>query len=62
MRTTMRMDREPRESGEVVESRHLTDRAGATTARLIGGVPPPADGPAGRLWTTATARWSCRSC
>jgi hypothetical protein len=62
MQTTMRMDRELRESGEVVESRHLTDPAGATTARFVGGVPAPADGPTGRPWTTATARWSCGFC
>lgn len=43
--TMMRMDRELRDSGEVVDSRHLTDPGQATTVRLVDGAPAPTDGP-----------------
>src|SRR5436190_18468394 len=43
--TMMRMDQELRASGEVVESRHLTDPAQATTVRFVDGAPAPTDGP-----------------
>ncbi|WP_373317856.1 YciI family protein, partial [Virgisporangium aliadipatigenens] len=37
--TMMRMDQELRASGEVVESRHLTDPTQATTVRFVDGAP-----------------------
>jgi hypothetical protein len=55
--TMMRMDRELRESGEVVESRHLTDPAGATTVRFVGGVPAPTDGPFAEIKESLAGYW-----
>jgi hypothetical protein len=40
----MRMDRELRASGEVLDSRHLTDPMQATTVRFFNDAPAPTDG------------------
>jgi hypothetical protein len=53
----MRMDRELRDSGEVVESRHLTDPAQATTVRFTGGSPTPTDGPFAEIKETLAGYW-----
>ncbi|GID27870.1 YciI family protein [Paractinoplanes brasiliensis] len=55
--TMMRMDRELRESGELVESRHLTDPAQATTVRFTGGVPAPTDGPFAEIKESLAGYW-----
>lgn len=55
--TMMRMDRELRESGEVVESRHLTDPAEATTVRFTGGAPAPTDGPFAEIKESLAGYW-----
>jgi hypothetical protein len=43
--TMMRMDRELRESGEVVDSQHLMDPSQADTVRFQDGSPTATDGP-----------------
>src|SRR6266498_5309603 len=46
MQTTLvTMDRELREAGEVVDSKHLMDPSQATTVRFHNGAPTPTDGP-----------------
>ena len=55
--TMMRMDRELRESGEVVDSRHLTDPAQATTVRFIDGAPTPTDGPFAEIKESLAGYW-----
>jgi hypothetical protein len=55
--TMMRMDRELRESGEVVESRHLTDPGQATTVRLVDGAPAPTDGPFAEIKESLAGYW-----
>jgi hypothetical protein len=55
--TMMRMDRDLRESGEVVESRHLTDPAQATTVRFTAGAPTPTDGPFAEIKETLAGYW-----
>lgn len=55
--TMMRMDRELRESGEVVESRHLTDPGQATTVRFIDGAPAPTDGPFAEIKESLAGYW-----
>ncbi|WP_433369795.1 YciI family protein [Actinoplanes sp. CA-142083] len=55
--TMMRMDRELHESGEVIESRHLTDPARATTVRFTGGVPIPTDGPFAEIKESLAGYW-----
>jgi hypothetical protein len=55
--TMMRMDRELHESGEVVESRHLTDPALATTVRFAGAVPAPTDGPFAEIKESLAGYW-----
>jgi hypothetical protein len=58
MQTTMMlMDRELRESGEVVESRHLTDPTRATTVRLVDGAPAPTDGPFAEIKESLAGYW-----
>jgi hypothetical protein len=58
MQTTMMlMDRELRESGEVVESRHLTDPARATTVRLVDGAPAATDGPFAEIKESLAGYW-----
>jgi hypothetical protein len=53
----MRMDRELRESGEVVESRHLMDPAQATTVRFTDGMPTPTDGPFAEIKESLAGYW-----
>src|SRR5919112_2763033 len=53
----MRMDRELRESGEVVESRHLIDPSGATTVRFVDGVPAATDGPFAEIKESLAGYW-----
>jgi hypothetical protein len=55
--TMMRMDRELRESGEVVESRHLTDPTQATTVRFVAGGPAPTDGPFAEIKESLAGYW-----
>ena len=55
--TMMRMDHELRESGEVVESRHLIDPAQATTVRFADGVPAPTDGPFAEIKESLAGYW-----
>jgi hypothetical protein len=55
--TMMRMDRELRESGEVVESRHLTDPAQATTVRFTEGAATPTDGPFAEIKESLAGYW-----
>ncbi|MEV6843294.1 YciI family protein [Actinoplanes sp. NPDC051411] len=55
--TMMRMDQELRESGEVVESRHLTDPSQATTVRFADGAPAPTDGPFAEIKESLAGYW-----
>ena len=55
--TMMRMDQELRESGEVVESRHLTDATRATTVRFTNGAPAPTDGPFAEIKESLAGYW-----
>jgi hypothetical protein len=55
--TMMQMDRELRESGEVVESRHLMDPGQATTVRLVDGAPVPTDGPFAEIKESLAGYW-----
>jgi hypothetical protein len=55
--TMMRMDRELRDSGEVVESRHLTDPTQATTVRFADGAPAPTDGPFAEIKESLAGYW-----
>ena len=55
--TMMRMDHELRESGEVVESRHLTDPTQATTVRFVDGAPGPTDGPFAEIKESLAGYW-----
>jgi hypothetical protein len=55
--TMMRMDRELRESGEVVDSRHLTDPTQATTVRFTDGSPTPTDGPFAEIKESLAGYW-----
>jgi hypothetical protein len=58
MQTTMMpMDHELRESGEVVESRHLTDPTQATTVRFTDGAPTPTDGPFAEIKESLAGYW-----
>jgi hypothetical protein len=58
MQTTMMgMDQELRASGEVVESRHLTDPAQATTVRFVDGTPAPTDGPFAEIKESLAGYW-----
>jgi hypothetical protein len=53
----MRMDRELRESGEVVDSRHLSDPTQATTVRFTDGAPTPTDGPFAEIKESLAGYW-----
>ncbi|GIF01926.1 YciI family protein [Paractinoplanes rishiriensis] len=53
----MGMDGELRESGEVVESRHLTDPSGATTVRFADGAPASTDGPFAEIKESLAGYW-----
>ncbi|MFI5955311.1 YciI family protein [Cryptosporangium sp. NPDC051539] len=55
--TMMRMDAELRESGEVVDSRHLTDPIRATTVRFTDGTPTPTDGPFAEIKESLAGYW-----
>jgi hypothetical protein len=55
--TMMQMDRELRESGEVIDSRHLTDPTQATTVRFTGGAPTPTDGPFAEIKESLAGYW-----
>lgn len=55
--TMMRMDRELRESGEVIDSRHLTDPTQATTVRFADGAPTPTDGPFAEIKESLAGYW-----
>ncbi|MFI5912107.1 YciI family protein [Dactylosporangium sp. NPDC051541] len=53
----MRMDRELRAAGEVVESRHLTDPTRATTVRFADGAPAATDGPFAEIKESLAGYW-----
>ena len=55
--TMMRMDQQLRDSGEVVESRHLTDPTQATTVRFVDGAPTPTDGPFAEIKESLAGYW-----
>ncbi|MER7455912.1 YciI family protein [Micromonospora sp. NPDC126480] len=55
--TLMTMDRELRESGEVVDSKHLMDPTQATTVRFAGGTPTPTDGPFAEIKESLAGYW-----
>ncbi|HEY0536297.1 MAG TPA: YciI family protein [Actinoplanes sp.] len=55
--TMMRMDRELRETGEVVDSRHLMDPGQATTVRFQNGAPAPTDGPFAEIKESLAGYW-----
>lgn len=55
--TMMRMDQELRESGEVVDSRHLIDPTRATTVRFVDGAPTPTDGPFAEIKESLAGYW-----
>jgi hypothetical protein len=53
----MRMDRELRAAGEVVDSRHLMDPGQATTVRFQDGAPTPTDGPFAEIKESLAGYW-----
>jgi hypothetical protein len=53
----MRMDHELRESGEVVDSKHLMDPTQATTVRFHNGAPTPTDGPFAEIKESLAGYW-----
>ena len=55
--TMMRMDHELRESGEVVDSKHLMDPSQATTVRFHNGAPTPTDGPFAEIKESLAGYW-----
>jgi len=55
--TMMTMDRELRESGEVVDSKHLTDPGQAITVRFAGGSPTATDGPFAEIKESLAGYW-----
>jgi hypothetical protein len=55
--TMMTMDRELRESGEVVDSKHLMDPSQATTVRFAAGTPAPTDGPFAEIKESLAGYW-----
>jgi hypothetical protein len=57
----MDMDRELRESGEVVESRHLMDASQAATVRFHNGVPTTTDGPFAEIKESLAGYWIVES-
>ena len=58
MQTTLvTMDRELRDSGEVVDSKHLMDPGQATTVRFHNGAPAPTDGPFAEIKESLAGYW-----
>ncbi len=58
MQTTLvTMDRELREAGEVVDSKHLMDPSQATTVRFHNGAPTPTDGPFAEIKESLAGYW-----
>jgi hypothetical protein len=55
--TMMRMDRELRDSGEVVDSRHLMDPSQASTVRFHNGAPAVTDGPFAEIKESLAGYW-----
>jgi hypothetical protein len=55
--TMMRMDRELRDSGEVVDSRHLMDPSQANTIRFHNGAPATTDGPFAEIKESLAGYW-----
>jgi hypothetical protein len=55
--TMMTMDRELRESGEVVDSKHLMDPSQATTIRFTGAAPTATDGPFAEIKESLAGYW-----
>jgi hypothetical protein len=55
--TMMTMDRELRESGEVVDSKHLIDPGQATTVRFTNGAPTATDGPFAEIKESLAGYW-----
>ena len=55
--TMMRMDRELREAGEVVDSRHQMEPSQATTIRFRNGAPLPTDGPFAEIKESLAGYW-----
>jgi hypothetical protein len=55
--TMMTMDRELRESGEVIDSKHLMDPTQATTVRFTGGAPTATDGPFAEIKESLAGYW-----
>ncbi|MCW6003277.1 YciI family protein [Micromonospora sp. CPCC 205371] len=55
--TMMTMDRELRESGEVVDGKHLMDPSQAATVRFTGGAPTPTDGPFAEIKESLAGYW-----
>jgi hypothetical protein len=53
----MRMDRELRESGEVVDSQHLMDPSQAETVRFQNGAPAATDGPFAEIKESLAGYW-----
>jgi hypothetical protein len=51
------MDRELREAGEVVDSKHLMDPSEATTVRFQNGAPTPTDGPFAEIKESLAGYW-----
>jgi hypothetical protein len=55
--TMMRMDRELRATGEVVDSQHLMDPGQATTVRFQNGTVAPTDGPFAEIKESLAGYW-----
>jgi hypothetical protein len=55
--TMMTMDRDLRESGEVIDSKHLMDPTQATTVRFTDGTPTPTDGPFAEIKESLAGYW-----
>jgi hypothetical protein len=55
--TMMTMDRDLRESGEVIDSKHLMDPTQATTVRYTDGTPTPTDGPFAEIKESLAGYW-----
>lgn len=53
----MRMDRELRETGEVVDSQHLMDPSQADTVRFHNGAPTATDGPFAEIKESLAGYW-----
>jgi hypothetical protein len=53
----MRMDRELRETGEVVDSQHLMEPSQASTVRFHNGAPTATDGPFAEIKESLAGYW-----